>query len=117
VAFADTPGWLRGALALFMAAWATSWVALFGTYLNIGLGLRTPEGLAAVTDLSMAIYLTMYLVGLRANLREAPRRSRIHTGALYVAQVALLPVFSVLEALGPIAGLARPERGFTVIRK
>jgi egghead protein (zeste-white 4 protein) len=117
VAFADTPGWLRGALALFMAAWASSWVALLGAYLNLGMGLRTPLWLAVLFDLSMAVYLTTYLVGLRANLRAAPPRRRGRRGALYVAQVALLPVFSVLEALGPVAGLALPERGFAVIRK
>jgi egghead protein (zeste-white 4 protein) len=82
VAFAEAPGWLRGALALFMAAWATSWVALLGAYLNLGLGLATPLWLAVLADLSIAIYVTTYLVGLRANLRAGPPRRAGRRGAL-----------------------------------
>jgi beta-1,4-mannosyltransferase len=119
VAFADTTAWLRAGLALFTFLWATTWLALLYAYVQLGLGLRTPPVVAALGDFSLATYITTYLVGLHVNLREddGPPRPRRQVALLYVAQVALLPLFTVLEALGPLTGLVRPERGFTVIRK
>jgi egghead protein (zeste-white 4 protein) len=117
VAFADTTAWLRAALALFTFLWATTWLALLYAYLQLALGLHTPPVLALLGDFSLATYITTYVIGLHVNLRECPSRPLWKVMLLYVAQVALLPVFTALEALGPLTGLIRPERGFTVIAK
>jgi beta-1,4-mannosyltransferase len=117
VAFADTTAWLRAALALFTFLWATTWLALLYGYLQLALGLHTSPAVALLGDFSLATYITTYVIGLHVNLRQGASRSRPRVVLLYVAQIALLPLFAVLEALGPLTGLVKPERGFTVIAK
>lgn len=117
VLYAETTLRVRLPLAVFMAVWSVSWIGMLYTVANLFLGLRTAPVLAALADLSLVTSATTYVIGLTVLLRErAPLPLRVRA-ALYVAQVALLPAFAVLEAAGVVLGLVRPERGFHVVRK
>jgi hypothetical protein len=58
-----------------------------------------------------------YVLGLKLNLDNLPPVGRVRAAGLYAAQVLLIPVFALFEAVGVIYALVRPEFGFHVIRK
>lgn len=117
VLYAETHLWVRVPLAIFVALWSVSWLSALYTIANLFLGLRTPAGLEALADLALATTVMNYVVGLAVNLRERPALPWPKRALLYAAQVALIPVFGLLEAAAVVAGLVRPERGFHVVTK
>jgi egghead protein (zeste-white 4 protein) len=117
VLYTDVQPWIRVPLAAFTAIWSVSWLSILYTYMNIGLGMRTAPPVAALGDFSLAMFTMTYLVGLYVNLRDLPRLPAHRRAVLYGLQVALMPVFAVLEATGVVAGMLRPERGFHVVDK
>lgn len=117
VLYAPTPVWIRFPLAVFTALWAVSWLSMTYTVVNIFVGLRTPVPLSVLGDFAYTTYLITYLLGLTVNLRERGSVGRPRRALLYFLQVVLLPVFTLLEAGGVVAGLVRAERGFHVVRK
>ncbi len=117
VLYAEAGLWLRVSLAAFVALWAVAWLGMATTLVNLFLGLRTPPVVAAAGDLSLATFVTTYVVGLYVNLRESAPVALPRRVLLYVAQVVLIPAFALLEACGVVAGMVRPERGFHVVRK
>ena len=105
-------------LMAFMATWTVSGMGVLYTCTNLVLGLRTPTLVAWLGAGCYAWYQTMYLIGLQLNLRHYPEPlPRWRRAFYYAAQVVLMPVFGALEGAGVLYALARPERGFFVIRK
>ncbi|MGE0726987.1 MAG: glycosyltransferase family 2 protein [Acidimicrobiia bacterium] len=116
--YAPAPWWARLVMMAFMATWTVSGLGVLYTCTNLVLGLRTPTAIAWLGAGCYAWYQTMYLVGLQLNLRHYPRPlPRWRRALYYVAQITLMPVFGALEGAGVLYALARPERGFFVIRK
>jgi beta-1,4-mannosyltransferase len=116
--YAPAPWWARLSLMFFMAGWTLSCVGVMYTIANLFLGLYTNEVVAWLAAASFAWYLATYTYGLHLNLRFAEvRLSRRKRIVLHVAQIVLVPVFGVLEAIGVFYAVLRPERGFHVIEK
>ncbi len=106
----------RVPLAFFMGVWSVSWLAIVYTYLNLFTGYYTHPAVQAVGNLAFASFLTIYLVGLRANLRlrgVGKRKALL----LYFVQALCMPIFSTLEGLSVLYGIVKPETGFHVIQK
>ncbi len=116
VTSAPVPFRYRAPLTFFMVVWSFSWLAILYTYLNLFTGYYTHPAVQALGNVSFASFLTIYLVGLRANLRVRgvgkPKALR-----LYVMQVLCLPLFSTLEGISVLYGIIKPETSFHVIQK
>jgi egghead protein (zeste-white 4 protein) len=116
--YAPGPWWGRTMMIMFMTAWTLSCVGVLYTFANLFLGLYTNVVVAWLAATCFGWYLATYVYGLHLNLRFARTRyPRWRRGLLYVAQVLLMPVYGVLEAIGVFVALVRPERGFHVIDK
>jgi egghead protein (zeste-white 4 protein) len=107
---------LRLPLAFFTILWSVSWLAIIYTYFNLVAGWKTSPEVQAIGNLSLATYVVIYTVGLRTNLMlcdvSLARRVR-----LYIAQIACVPLFAILEATAVLYALVKPERGFHVVQK
>ncbi|MCB1000876.1 MAG: glycosyltransferase family 2 protein [Acidimicrobiales bacterium] len=120
--FAPSKAWARTTLFGFLVLWGAAMVGSIYTVLNGFLGLATHPVASWLGSICFAWYLTMYVSGLRLNLAawqqdtgvSLSRRRRVR---YYGALVVLMPVFGMLEAAAVMYGMARPERGFTVITK
>lgn len=120
VRFAPVPRRWRLPLALSVWLWALSWLSILWTFANLAFGLQALPGVAALGTIVLAAYVAQYVVGLRLNLDVMPPEQRpgpARRAMLYVAQIALIPVFATLEGLAVIWGLLRPDLGFHVIDK
>lgn len=120
--FAPSKTWARTTLFGFLVLWGAAMVGSVYTVLNLFLGLATNPVASWTGTICFAWYLTMYLAGLRLNLAAWRQDtddevSLPHRIALYTALVVLMPLFGLLEAAAVMYGMARPERGFTVITK
>ncbi len=116
VTSAPVPFRYRAPLTFFTVVWSFSWVAILYTYLNLFTGYYTHPAVQALGNVSFASFLTIYLVGLRANLRV---RGVGKATALrfYVMQVLCMPLFSTLESISVLYGIIKPETSFHVIQK
>ena len=117
VLYAETKLWIRLPLAISTSLWAVSWLAMLYTYVNVLTGYQTNAVVTVLGDFSFAMYSMSYVIGLYVNLRDRPKLALPRRIGTYVLQVALLPLFTVMEAAGVIYALVRPERGFHVIHK
>jgi hypothetical protein len=73
-----------------------------------------------VGTLVLGAYVAQYVVGLYLNLADLPPDQRpgvLRSAGLYAAQIVLIPVFSLLEAVAVLWGVTRPDPGFHVISK
>lgn len=120
--FAPSKAWARTTLFGFLVLWGAAMVGSMYTVLNLFLGLATHPVASWTGTVCFAWYLTMYLAGLRLNIAAWRQDTGDDVGwwdrvGLYAALIVLMPVFGLLEAVAVMYGMARPERGFTVITK
>jgi uncharacterized membrane protein SpoIIM required for sporulation len=66
---------------------------------------------------AFAIFTAHYCVGLQLNLQHHRVQSGARRIAIYVAQVALLPVFALLEASAVLYAGVNPAFDFHVVKK
>ncbi|CAA9494271.1 MAG: hypothetical protein AVDCRST_MAG67-1533 [uncultured Solirubrobacteraceae bacterium] len=105
-------------LAISVALWSLSWVGVLYTYVRLGFGVQTPAPwIVWFGDLAFAIYVVNYVLGLKLNLDDWEPIGRLQAGAMYVAVVVLIPIFSLLEVGGVLWALLRPDPGFHVVKK
>lgn len=110
----------RAVLGISTLIWAVSWIGVLGTYFNLFTGQRTPLLVQLLGDVALATYVGSYLTGLKINLDNLPATqqvSRTRRFTLYLLQLLLVPVFSLIEAAGVLYGLIRPDAGFHVVKK
>ena len=107
---------LRLPLAFFTALWSVSWGAILYTYVNLIVGWDTAPVVQLLGNLALATYVVIYVVGLRTTLAlyKVPFARKVR---LYVAQVACIPLFSILETAGVLFAIVKPETGFHVVQK
>lgn len=118
--YGHSPFLPRAALMAFLGGWLLSAIGGIYTILNLVTGYVTPTVPRVLGAVVMAWYVNTYLTGLWLNLRGMPadiRPSPARRLALSAAQIALLPVFGILEGVGVLYAMARPERGFHVVKK
>jgi egghead protein (zeste-white 4 protein) len=116
VRHAPVPFRFRAPLALFTCLWSVSWLSLIYTYINLGTGYYTGSAVQALGNGGLAFFITIYLVGLRANLR-LKRVARSRALLFFAVQLACVPLFAALEGIGVLYALVRPDHGFHVIQK
>ncbi len=118
--YAPAPFLARAVLMGFLTGWLLSALGGVYTVVNLFTGYYTPLIPRVLGAVVMAWYVNCYLTGLWLNLRGMPadvQPGRPMRLLLTVAQVILLPVFGVLEGLGVLYALVKPERGFHVVKK
>jgi egghead protein (zeste-white 4 protein) len=107
----------RLALGVSTAVWSLAWLGIIYFSVILVTGFDVPEPLHWAGNFGFAVYIVTYVLGLRFNLDHMPSQGALRTAALYAAQVALIPLFALFEAIGVVYGFARPEVAFHVIRK
>jgi egghead protein (zeste-white 4 protein) len=118
VLYADAPLWCRIPLAAYLGFWSLAWISMLYTILNLVLfGFRTPPVVAGLADFSFAGYAMFYALGLWLNLRDKGGTSRTERFSLYASLVVLFPAYIVVEAIGVVLGMVRPDKGFHVVEK
>ncbi len=98
-----------------MALWSVSCLCIVMVYVNFLYPTGTPTWLAVSGGVSFAYYVTLYLVGFMRTFdwRDGKRRLAM----LLIAQILLLPIFSLMEAIGVFYGLFNPPKNFYVVQK
>jgi egghead protein (zeste-white 4 protein) len=117
VADAPVPLRYRVVLGISTAVWSVAWLGIVFFYVNLFAGLRVPVALHVAGNFAFGVYIVTYVLGLRFNLDQLPPQGRVRVALAYVVQVALMPLFALVEAAGVAYGLARPAVAFHVIRK
>jgi len=97
--------------------WTLAPFAVLYTAAHFAYGSSVMAPVKLMADLSMASFLTLYVCGLRENLREHGITSPVQRAAWYALQVMLLPVFCTLEAAGVMLAIVHPVKGFHVVSK
>ena len=107
-------------LGITLFLWSVSWIGVLAMYLDLVAGQSTLPLVRIAGNFSFAAYIASYVFGLKMNLDNLRRQHwllRPLRLPLYALQVALIPFFSIIEALGVIYGLLSPDSGFHIISK
>lgn len=108
----------RAAIGVSTILWSVSWVGVLVTYVNLVVGVEIPLPIRLTGDMAFAFYVMLYFLGIRLQLHYDGGLGRLHRVGHYAATIILIPVFSVLEGLGVVYGLLRPDvDGFHVVEK
>jgi egghead protein (zeste-white 4 protein) len=70
-----------------------------------------------LANFSFSLFISVYMIGLKANLDEHGIQGWLKRMGWYIAQLVLFPYFVVLETAGVLAGVLRPVAGFHVVKK
>ena len=107
----------RACLGINTLLWS---IAPLGALYTIGhafYGFEVNPTIRALANLSFAEFMTLYLIGLKANLDEHGITHPISRLGWSLAQLALTPFFSLLESAGVATAIVRPVAGFHVVSK
>lgn len=107
----------RAGMLISMLVWASAPLAWIYTIAHALDGGGVSPVIRALANISLAVYVTTTLVGLRLNLREHGVTRRSHKIGWALTWLACLPVFSLLEAAAVAFAIARPAKGFHVVKK
>lgn len=115
--YAPVPRIWRVMIGLNTFLWALLPFAGIYTIVHMLISFKTDPATQFLGNLCFATYITIYLIGLRVNLLEHgivswPRRIGWH-----IAQVLLIPVFAVMEAVGVMSAFGGRSTGFHVVKK
>jgi egghead protein (zeste-white 4 protein) len=109
--------WHRVTLVTSVILWGVGWLGWWSVSVAaVIVNARIPWGVLLVGTASLAAYSALYLLGLELNLdqRGLPWYRRI---LWHVAQVILLPVYSLMESAAVIYGVIKPDFDFHVVKK
>lgn len=107
----------RACLGLNTLMWTIAPLGGLYTIVHAVYGFEVNPWIRAMANLSFAEFLTLYFVGLKANLDEYGVTNPIKRLGWAVAQLVLTPFFSLLESVGVASALVRPAAGFHVVSK
>jgi beta-1,4-mannosyltransferase len=86
----------------------------YGLFFN---GFMHEGWIMFLANFSFSLFISVYLIGLKANLDEHGIQGWFKRTGWYIAQLVLFPFFVVLETAGVLAGVLRPVAGFHVVKK
>ncbi len=104
-------------LGTFMLLWTVSWLCILMVFVNLAYPTGTPVWLAMSGGVSFAYYVTLYMIGYLRTFGYEWRRSKAVFLLRLIAQIALIPVFSIMEAAGVFYGLFSPPKEFYIVQK
>jgi egghead protein (zeste-white 4 protein) len=107
----------RLSLGLNTFLWALAPFAALYTIGHLFYGFSTPWAIRLLANFSFSSFAVLYAMGLKANLDEYGITAWHKRLGWYIAQVALLPIFSLMESAGVLAAVFRPVAGFHVVKK
>jgi len=109
--------WHRVTLVSSIVLWGVGWLGWWSISIAaVVVNARIPLGVLFVGMASLAAYSALYLLGLELNLDQRNvvwyRRVPWH-----LAQILLLPIYSLLESAAVVYGVIRPDFDFHVVKK
>jgi len=96
--------------------WSISWVGVLYTFLQIVSGTTIQPLMSLLGIIAFASYLSLYYVGLSANLRDRGATLPVRFWYYFVLSTCVL-AFCVMEAAAIVYAIIKPDRGFHVINK
>lgn len=111
----DIPFQHRYILMTFMVMWSLSWLSITMVFVNLIYPSGTPAWLAIIGGISFFYYVTLYLIGFLRTFELKDGVARFI--GLMILQVALIPLFAMMESAGVIYGLVKPPKGFYIVQK
>ena len=109
--------WHRVTLVSSIILWGVGWLGWWSVSIAAVLvNARIPWTVLLIGTASLAAYSALYLLGLELNLdqRGLPWYRRL---PWHVAQMLLLPVYSLLESSAVLYGAIRPNFDFHIVKK
>jgi len=109
--------WHRITLVSSIVLWGIGWLGWWSISIAaVAVNARIPFAVLLIGAASLAAYSALYLLGLELNLvqRGLPWYRRL---PWHVAQVLLLPVYSLLESSAVLYGAIRPNFDFHIVKK
>lgn len=107
----------RLSLGLNTLLWACAPLAVVYSVLHLFYGIEVRSWIQTIGNPAFASFITLYLLGLKANMDEHGITGFWRRTYWTVLQFILIPVFSLLEAAGVLMGIVRPVEGFHVVEK
>ncbi|HEY8885911.1 MAG TPA: glycosyltransferase family 2 protein [Candidatus Microsaccharimonas sp.] len=105
--------------------WMFAPLAGLYTVAHFFIGYATPWWVTLMANLTYASFMTLYLTGLKANMDEHKIEGWHRRAGWTIAQIALTPVFSIIESSGVVLGIwqlvksifSKKEIEFHVVKK
>jgi egghead protein (zeste-white 4 protein) len=107
----------RGVLMTSMYAWSIAPIAWIYTIGHVVFGGYTSPDIRMAANLSLAIYVTTTLVGLRVNMREHGITHLAQKIRWALTWLVFLVPFSFMEATAVTYAIAKPAKTFHVVKK
>ena len=107
----------RVCIGLNTLLWALAPFAALYTIGHLLYGFEVEPVVRLLANLSFASFATLYVVGLKANLDEHRVCNPLERAGWCMAQVVLLPLFTLIEGLGVLGAIFKPVAGFHVVKK
>jgi beta-1,4-mannosyltransferase len=107
----------RVVLAINMLAWALAPVTWGYTIAHFIVGGHVNPVVRALANGSFAVYVVTTLAGLRVNMAHHGIRNPLRRLGWCVMWLVCMPVFSLMESAGVAYAIARPAKGFHVVKK
>jgi egghead protein (zeste-white 4 protein) len=109
--------WHRVTLISSIILWGVGWLGWWSVSIAaIVVNARIPWAVLLIGSASLAAYSALYLLGLELNLdqRGLPWYRRL---PWHIAQMLLLPAYSLLESAAVLYGAIRPNFDFHIVKK
>lgn len=116
IVLSDLPFRIKGILALSTVSWAGSIVVAIATIVNFFFPANTPVWMHLGSDIALAMYAALYMVGLHLNLKNLDL-TWFQKMRYYTLLIVSIPVYSALEMFAIVYAIVRPKLGFEVIAK
>jgi len=107
----------RLTIGINSALWVLAPFAIVYTAAHFALGGYVEPWIRLLANMSFASFITLYITGLKANLDEHGMTRFWARIFWHLAQIVLLPVFTLMEGSGVVLGLTTRNSGFHVVRK
>lgn len=107
----------RISLGLNTILWALAPFSLLYTFVHFFYGFSIPGWIHFFANFSFAFFAALYLIGLKANMDEHHVRGFFRRSGWVIAQILLIPIFSIMEAIGILMAIFKPHPGFHVVKK
>jgi egghead protein (zeste-white 4 protein) len=107
----------RVCLGLNTMLWGLAPFATIYTIGNLFYNVRIDPAITFLASYSLAVFATLYITGLKANMDEHAITDWRTRTMLTALQILLLPVYSTMESLGVLWAMLTSVKGFQVVKK
>lgn len=109
-------GW-RICLGINTVLWALAPFAMIYTIAHFFYGNEINPIIRFLANYSYATFISLYLIGLQANMREHGITNPLQKAFWWILQILLFPFFALLESAGVIWAMVKPSQGFHIVKK